>query len=359
MSGRETDPLDALVRANDLDGLVRLVQQWCDEERWDDLLRLRERCRREATDTGRQLWPAAALAEYRLALQGPASVAAAMVLDASGRFVAGPLTEVAAARHAWRDLAPHLGGGPPAGFVAHERVLRGEDLRGQPVDPAVLEMPLVLLPWEPAYALAEYGEDEVSFPPPPAPSGLASVVLPTPGPDLGDDDAIHALRELALGWLTGSEASLAVRAVDGDELQAVATLLGGEAVLPLADSTTPGAGRRGGGGPAHAGRRHRLAGVGGGHRGCPRPPARRRHRPVRRLVGGGVPRRPRLARPAARRRRRRPPGVLRTRARRRRAGAALVVVGAARGATAPWALRLAVLDPLDEVAWAIELVDRA
>jgi hypothetical protein len=359
MSGRETDRLDALVRANDLDGLVRLVQQWCDEERWDDLLRLRERCRREATDTGRQLWPAAALAEYRLALQGPASVAAAMVLDASGRFVAGPLTEVAAARHAWRDLAPHLGGGPPAGFVAHERVLRGEDLRGQPVDPAVLEMPLVLLPWEPAYALAEYGEDDVSFPPPPAPSGLASVVLPTPGPDLGDDDAIHALRELALAWLTGSEASLAVRAVDGDELQAVATLLGGEAVLPLADSTSPVPAAEVAVGPLTPDAAIAwLAWVGatGGVHGRRRGAATGRFGAwwvAASLAGLDWPDLPPGAGAAA--------GRLEFFG--RELGAAVQELHwwwwEPIGATAPWALRLAVLDPLDEVAWAIELVDRA
>src|SRR5262245_4544085 len=93
--------LDELVRANDLDGLVGLVDRWCDEARWDDLVVLRERCRREATDTGRQLWPAAALAEYRLALLAPGPWAASMVLEATGRFVAGPLTEVAAARHEW------------------------------------------------------------------------------------------------------------------------------------------------------------------------------------------------------------------------------------------------------------------
>jgi hypothetical protein len=221
------DPLDLLVRANDLEGLVRLVDTWCGDARWDDLGRLRERCRREAGDSGRQLWPAAALAEYRLALLAPAPWSAAMVLDASGRFVAGPLTEVAAARHSWAELAPHLGSGPAAAFVAHERVLRGEDLRDAAVDPTVLELPLTLLPWEPSYALAEYGEHAVAFPSPPATGRGTPIRLPAAPARVDDPDSEHALRELAGGWLTGSEASLRIAVVEGDEAAAVAALLAG------------------------------------------------------------------------------------------------------------------------------------
>ena len=67
------------------------------------------------------------------------------------------LTEVAAATHTWAELAPHLDSAAIAGTVAQERVLRGEDLRGDPrAAPDVLELPLVLAPWEPEYPLAVY-----------------------------------------------------------------------------------------------------------------------------------------------------------------------------------------------------------
>ena len=76
----------------------------------------------------------------------------------SGRFTIGPLTEVAAQHHTWDELAPVLDRGPRAAFVAHERVLRGEDVRRRHRSPAVLELPLDLQPWEPAYSLAVYGD---------------------------------------------------------------------------------------------------------------------------------------------------------------------------------------------------------
>ena len=69
---QDDDVLEALVARADLDGLVRLVDDRCATHDWAGLL-LRPRplpCRR---GTGRQLWPAATLAEYRLALLAPRS----------------------------------------------------------------------------------------------------------------------------------------------------------------------------------------------------------------------------------------------------------------------------------------------
>jgi len=67
----ELDELDAIIHRADLDGLVRLVDTLCAEANWPLLLKLRNHSR-AAVSTGRQLWPAATLAEYRLALWAPA-----------------------------------------------------------------------------------------------------------------------------------------------------------------------------------------------------------------------------------------------------------------------------------------------
>src|SRR5262249_38730535 len=77
-----------------------------------------------------QLWPVAAHAEYRLALESPGRWAATMLVEGAGRFAPGPLPEVAASTHEWADLAPHAPYGPPSVLAAHERVVRGEDLIG-------------------------------------------------------------------------------------------------------------------------------------------------------------------------------------------------------------------------------------
>ena len=124
---------------------------------------------RGAHETGRQLWPAVSHATYRLALEAPAPYAAA-VLDHEASFSLGPLPEVVAQSHPWHDLAPHMPIGPSAVLAAHERVLRGEDLSGIELPgPAVLEVPLRLVEWEPRYALAEYRSDRADFPMPDIP----------------------------------------------------------------------------------------------------------------------------------------------------------------------------------------------
>ncbi|MEX2628191.1 MAG: hypothetical protein WD225_15000, partial [Ilumatobacteraceae bacterium] len=101
------DDLDELVQRADLDGLVRLVDARGEHRDWDGLRRVRDRCR-AAVATGRQLWPAAILAEYRLALIAPAPWAVGALADDAGRFAIGPLTEVIAQHHPWSELAPEL-----------------------------------------------------------------------------------------------------------------------------------------------------------------------------------------------------------------------------------------------------------
>ena len=123
--GRRRPARRRSIHRADLDGLVRLVDDCCAAATGQRLRRLRDRAR-HAVGTGRQLWPAATLAEYRLALLAPAAWAAGVLDEGSGRFTIGPLTEVVAQHHTWSELAPLLEPGPRAALVAHERALRGE-----------------------------------------------------------------------------------------------------------------------------------------------------------------------------------------------------------------------------------------
>ena len=63
---------------------------------------------RASHERGRQHWPAAEYAEYRLALEAPGEFAALVIDEGAGRFALGPLTEVAASTHTWDEMAPHL-----------------------------------------------------------------------------------------------------------------------------------------------------------------------------------------------------------------------------------------------------------
>jgi len=224
MDDRIDDPaLDDLIHRADLDGLVRLIDDRCSTRDWPGLLRLRDRAR-HAVETGRQLWPAATLAEYRLALWAtPDHVGA--VLDESdglsGRFTIGPLTEVAAQHHTWAELAPHVDRGPRAAFVAHERVLRGDRIDDTDL-PAVLDLPLALADWEPDYALATYGDTGAEFPMPALSNDWYSVE-----PDRAevlDDDVEFAVRQLVEPWTTSSNGQVDVVCVNGDVAGALGAL---------------------------------------------------------------------------------------------------------------------------------------
>ena len=212
-----------LVELGDLDELTRLVDRLCDRSDWDGLMEVRDRCL-AALQRGRQLWPAAALAEYRAALQAPGRWAAGVLTPGAGRFALGPLSEVAASTHRWDELAPYAPPGPTATLAAHERVLRGEDLRNRTgIDPAVIELPLVLQPWEPRYPLAEYKAGEAHFPAPPLPELTAEQLAQDPE-ILDDREACRALVELAAAWTTESNGRAHAVAVAGGAAAAVAAL---------------------------------------------------------------------------------------------------------------------------------------
>jgi hypothetical protein len=218
------DVLGELIEGGDLDELLRHVDRLCAATDWEGLLELRDRSRK-ALERGRQLWPVASHAEYRLALEAPGPWAAGVLLPGAGRFALGPLPEVAAAGHTWAELAPHLPATPEATFTAHERVVRGEDLADdERVDAAVLEVPLRLQSWEPDYPLAVYRASEALFPERPLPR-LGPVDLPEAAPVVDDADAIGALVELAGAWTTESNGRARAVAVAGDAAGAVAALV--------------------------------------------------------------------------------------------------------------------------------------
>jgi hypothetical protein len=220
-----TAALSRAVAEGDLDELIRLVDRLCSGDEWEALLVLRDRARRAYLDHGRQLWPVASHAEYRLALEAPAPAAAAVLEEGAGRFALGPLPEVAASSHTWAQLGPLLPPTVARTLFGHERVVRGDDLRGEEgLDTSVLDLPAVVEGWEPAYAVASYRPDRASFPTPP-PLPLRPVTLPSePGATVADPTAAAALRALVDPWVTASNGAVAVTSVRGGAEQAVTSL---------------------------------------------------------------------------------------------------------------------------------------
>jgi len=217
-----------LVDLGDLDALLIRIDHLCADRDWAGVLDLRDRSRR-AFERGRQLWPAASHAEYRLALEAPGREAAAMLVPGTGRFALGPLPEVAASTHTWAELGPHLSGSPEAGMAAHERVVRGEDLtRDRGIDLTVLELPLRLQPWEPDYPLATYRAHKMEVAEVPAPDlhpvDLPAPPDPSPAPAGDDAEAVRALAELAMAWKQESNGTVESSAVAGGAPAAVAAL---------------------------------------------------------------------------------------------------------------------------------------
>lgn len=212
-----------LIELGDLDELVRTIDALVDERDWDGLVELRDRCRR-ALERGKQLWPAASLAEYRLALDAPGQWAATVLVEGAGQFALGPLAEVAASTHEWLELAPYLPHGPLSSIAAHERVVRGEDLtHDRHVDREVLELPLRLQPWEPHYCLASYKRDGATFESPKWPA-RTPVDLPRGVSTTTDSTTTEALRALVHPWVAGSNGRVEAVAVEGDALAAIAAL---------------------------------------------------------------------------------------------------------------------------------------
>ena len=208
----------------ELDELIREIDRLAAQGDWDRLLALRDRAR-AAHERGKQHWPAAALAEYRLALEAPAEFAGAVIVEGAGRFAPGPLAEVAASTHPWSELAAHIAPGPLLSITAHERIVRGDDLTDDDrVDPLVLPLPLVLQEWEPSYPLATYRPDKADFPPPELPGPTIVELPPAPHESTTDADEALALRALVATWLTDSNGRSESVGVEGSALTAIAAL---------------------------------------------------------------------------------------------------------------------------------------
>lgn len=222
--------LQALVDQGDPDELLLGVERLCAAGHWDEAAELARRCR-AAVELGRQLWGVAAYIDYRLALEGPAPHAAAVLAPGASRFTLGPLTEVAAGSHDWDSLGPHLTDEITAATVAQERVIRGEDLRDEWVA-GVTELPLCLQPWEPAYALPTYRDRSAEFPAPEIGHGGVPPPQALPrGPRLTDHDTLPALHALVDAWVTDSEGQCRAVCVRGDEAAAVGQLVGEAGLL--------------------------------------------------------------------------------------------------------------------------------
>jgi hypothetical protein len=213
-----------LVELGDPAALLRAVDGLCASRDWAGMVELRRRLQ-EAVERGRPLWPVVTYVEYRMALDAPGPEAASVLRPGVGRFALGPLTEVAAATHTFAELAPHLAEPVVAGSVAQERVLRGEDLReASGAHPEVLELPLVLAPWEPAYALATYRPDRLEVPGPDADRVAMAEAAGRPGPVLDRPDATRVLTDLVEVWTSESGGTARAVVVRGGPAEAVAAL---------------------------------------------------------------------------------------------------------------------------------------
>ncbi|MFN0092863.1 MAG: DUF6183 family protein [Acidimicrobiales bacterium] len=220
------DAAERLVERADVDELLRVIDRLSGAADWPELLRVRDLCRR-AEGRGRQLWPVASHAEYRLALEASPPWTAQALTEGAGRFALGPLAEVAASTHSWAELAPHLSASPLRSLVAYERVVRGEDLsRDASVDRSMFDLPTALEDWEPTYPVAHYEPWKANFPSPAAPSARAEEELAPPEECelLADLTATEALSELVRPWTTESNGQADAVAVRGDVPEALGAL---------------------------------------------------------------------------------------------------------------------------------------
>ena len=224
-------------QADEVDELVRDIDRLCDRREWDAVAALRDRAFR-AHEQGHQHWPAANYAAYRLALEAPGELAAAALGDERIRFTLGPLPEVAASGHRWTELAPHLTPGPTATVTAHERVIRGDDLSSEPlVDDRILDIPARVAAWEPAYPVATYFPDRIEAPRPELPRA-GHPVAPSGASANDDPVVVDALRALVSPWVEQSDGSVATAAVTGDAAAAVTATTTVRAALVQLDGAT-------------------------------------------------------------------------------------------------------------------------
>lgn len=263
----EARSIDDLVNHGDVAELCTRIDSLVLDEDWSSVVDVRDRCR-SAIERGRQLWPAAAWAEYRLCLDAPGRFAAPVVDSPAARFTLGPFAEVMASTKRWDELAPWLPNTPGRDAVAYERAVRGDDLRADDGLHSIAEavgIPLGLAAWEPRYPLAQYHLDRVDWLLPEELATSASRgahVVTTAGRTIDDGPTVHALRDMVKSWTAESNGSARACAVDGSAPEAIGALAVEEAsiaAVSAADALTIIAWAAGGGG-AHGRRRGAATG---------------------------------------------------------------------------------------------------
>lgn len=181
-----------------------------------------------ALERGKQLWPIIAHIDYRIALEAPGDHAAEVLESDLGRFAVGPLTEVAASTHAWDDLAPYIESANAAAFVAQERVMRGEDLSGdERAHAEIVDLPLKLQDFEPAYPLATFHADHVEIAEVWEPEQPLQPLRAQPLPEAPAGPVVEALLDIVQPWVAESNGAARAVVVEGDAAAAIATVTGG------------------------------------------------------------------------------------------------------------------------------------
>jgi hypothetical protein len=217
------DSLTPLIEGSDLAGLIRAVDGICSRREWAELVSLIERCD-EAVQRGKQLWAVSQFAEYRLALEGPPELAASVMTDGKGRFALGPLWEVGCSSHTWAELEPFLDAPTIRALSAHERSIHGDSVDPDDVDAAVLEIPVMMQPWEPSYPTAKYTSDRATFPDDIFDIEMRWVDLGDPIEVQPEDQVSDVLLDLVKPWWEDSQGKAEVATVDGTIEEAIRAL---------------------------------------------------------------------------------------------------------------------------------------
>ena len=214
--------LEQLIQRADLDGLVRHVDDTCAARDWDHLVEIRNEAR-AAVNTGRQLWPIATLANFRLALWAPAHFAVRALEDTARTFMPGPVSEILAVHHSWQELEPFLEPSHDRGVFAYERALRGDIITAD--EPEILDIPIAPQPWEPTYLYATYNDDGVieQFPT----NSHWDEVIVIEGQEaipLDESDTVDAFRHMMNPWTAQSNGEADLVLVEGSSAQALGAL---------------------------------------------------------------------------------------------------------------------------------------
>lgn len=203
------------IEASDTDELLRIVDGYCANKEWDQLMEIRLRCQ-EALTRGKQLWGVDEHIRYRLVLEAPGRWAGPVMMEGAARFALGPLPEVAASTKSWSDMEPYMGHGPERMTFAAERIIRGDSVDED------LELPEIQ-DWEPDYPTPTYKSDRIETPTPKLPP-VEPAALPSDVSVAEDPVSENALNDLVEPWITQSNGRSQTITVEGPPLAAISAL---------------------------------------------------------------------------------------------------------------------------------------